>query len=352
MLTILDAILLGLIEGITEFLPVSSTGHLVLVASMLGLDEPPEVRSATDALLIVIQGGAILAVLGLYRTSVARMCRGLLGKDRDGLRLARNIVIAFLPAAVLGPLLNDTIETHLFSPGPVLGALAAGGVLMLFMHRIAPGGTDGRSGIDLTIKAALFIGLLQCLAMWPGTSRSMVTIVGAMFMGLSAVRAAEFSFLLGLPTLGGACVYTMGRNLMGDGPNMFDVLGAAPIFVGIVCATVSAAIAIRWLVAFLNRHGLVAFGWYRLALAALLGGLLWSGQLHIGQSDDVDDPLALSRQGDALTDRLQDSPAGQDFDGRDPYISFGASGLATAMSGLGWAQDRSPAFREPLVALN
>lgn len=300
MLTILDAILLGLIEGITEYLPISSTGHLVLLSSMLNLDSPPEVRRATDALLIVIQGGAILAVLGLYRSSVARMCRGLLGKDRDGLRLARNIVIAFLPAAVLGPLLNDTIQSHLFEPGPVLGALAAGGFLMLFMHRFAPGGTGDRSGIDLTIKAALFIGLLQCLAMWPGTSRSMVTIVGAMFMGLSAMRAAEFSFLLGLPTLGGACVYAMGQNLMGDEPNMFEVLGAVPIIVGILVAAVSAAIAIRWLVAFLNRHGLVAFGWYRLGLAALLGALLWSGQLQFGPSDDdADDPLARSTQGEA-----------------------------------------------------
>lgn len=282
MLSIIDAILLGLVEGITEFLPISSTGHLVLLASMLGLDQPADVREATDALLIVIQGGAILAVLGLYRTSVKRMCRGLLGADPQGLRLARNIVIAFLPAALLGPLLDDTIEAHLFSAGPVLGALAVGGVLMLFIHRFTPNDNTDKSAFDLTIKAALLIGLLQCLAMWPGTSRSMVTIVGGMLLGLSAMRAAEFSFLLGLPTLGGACVYKLGKNLLHDGPNMFEVLGIVPILVGTVVATVSAAIAIKWLVGFLNTHGLAAFGWYRIALAVVLGALVAGGVVSIG----------------------------------------------------------------------
>jgi len=282
MLSIIDAILLGLVEGITEFLPISSTGHLVLLASMLGLDQPADVRQATDALLIVIQGGAILAVLGLYRTSVKRMCRGLLGADPQGLRLARNIVIAFLPAAILGPLLDDTIEAHLFTTGPVLAALAVGGVLMLFVHRFTPNGNPDKSAFDLTIKAALLIGLLQCLAMWPGTSRSMVTIVGGMLLGLSAMRAAEFSFLLGLPTLGGACVYKLGKNLLHDGPNMFEVLGVVPILVGTLVAAVSAAVAIKWLVGFLNTHGLAAFGWYRIALAVVLGALVAGGVVSIG----------------------------------------------------------------------
>ena len=282
MLSIIDAILLGLVEGITEFLPISSTGHLVLLASMLGLDQPADVREATDALLIVIQGGAILAVLGLYRTSVKRMCRGLLGSDPQGLRLARNIMIAFIPAAILGPLLDNTIEAHLFSAGPVLGALAVGGVLMLFIHRVTPKDNSDRSAFDLTIKAALLIGLLQCLAMWPGTSRSMVTIVGGMLLGLSAMRAAEFSFLLGLPTLGGACVYKLGKNLLHDGPNMFEVLGVVPILVGTIVAAVSAAVAIKWLVGFLNTHGLAAFGWYRIALAAVLTALVAGGVVSIG----------------------------------------------------------------------
>jgi undecaprenyl-diphosphatase len=290
MLTILDAILLGLIEGITEYLPVSSTGHLVLLASMLGLDQPPNVRHATDDLLIVIQGGAILAVLGLYWGSVVRMCKGLVGKDRDGLRLARNIIIAFLPAAVFGPLLDSTIETHLMRPWPVLGALFVGGIVMISMRRPKAALDDGRkviatetlkSGINLTIKAALFIGLLQCLAMWPGTSRSMVTIVGAMLVGLSAAKAAEFSFLLGLPTLGGACVYKLAGNLTADGPNMFEVLGVVPIIIGTLVATIAAAFAVKWLVHFLNKHGLAAFGWYRIALAIVLAALVFTDVVHI-----------------------------------------------------------------------
>ena len=136
---------------------------------------------------------------------------------------------------------------------------------------------------------ALFIGLLQCVAMWPGTSRSMMTIVGGMFAGLRPKHAAEFSFLLGLPTLGGACVYKGAKNLLGDGPNMIDTLGAVPMLVGIAVATVSAAIAVKWLVGFLSTHGVAAFGWYRLVLAAVLVVLIWQGRLHIAP-DPVDAP--------------------------------------------------------------
>ncbi|MCH2138525.1 MAG: undecaprenyl-diphosphate phosphatase [Phycisphaerales bacterium] len=317
-MTILEAIILGLVEGITEFLPVSSTGHLVLVASLLGLDQG-DTADSTDALLIVIQGGAILAVLGLYRHAVGRMLRGLTGKDPDGLRLCRNLLIAFAPAAVFGPLLDTHIETYLFEPAPVLGALAAGGGLMLWIHHRKPATPEApeesalvpdaekytayktmhaaRTGMQLTVAAALCIGLLQCLAMWPGVSRSMITIVGGMLMGLSAARAAEFSFLLGLPTLGGACVYKLAGNLMGDGPNMFDELGVVPILIGTATATMSAALAITWLVAFLNRHGLAAFGWYRIALAAVLGVLVWMGTVRIG-TDAATDQSTVAVTGD------------------------------------------------------
>jgi len=323
-LTIIDAILLGLIEGITEFLPVSSTGHLVLLASMLGLDEPEHVRHATDDLLIVIQGGAILAVLGLYWGSVVRMCKGLAGKDRDGLRLARNIIIAFLPAAILGPLLDDTITRHLMRPWPVLGALLVGGIVMVAMRRPKSDIDAGtgqktstvRSGITLTIRAALFIGLLQCLAMWPGTSRSMVTIVGAMLVGLSAARAAEFSFLLGLPTLGGACVYKLAGNLSGEGPNMFEVLGIVPIIIGTLVAMIAAAVAIKWLVHFLNRHGLAVFGWYRIALAAVLAALVFTDVVRISPDATAEPGLDVTQSamvehasGYHRTERPMPSPA-------------------------------------------
>lgn len=284
-----QAVVLGLVEGITEYLPISSTGHLILASSLMGLDGTGQQKSAVDAFNIVVQGGAILAVLGLYWPRVLRMVMGVFGKDKPGLRLAVNIVIAFLPAAVLGVPLNDLIEAHLFSTWPVLGALAVGGVYMMLLDRykIHPNRTDaenqtGTDITDLTWRGALIIGLMQCVAMWPGTSRSMMTITGGVLVGLKPRAAAEFSFLLGLPTLGGACVYKLYKDMTGEGPNMFETLGVMPILIGIAVATVSAVVAVRWLVGFLNTHGLTPFGWYRLALTALLGGMILSGYLTIG----------------------------------------------------------------------
>lgn len=335
-MNLLDAIILGLVEGITEYLPISSTGHLIITRALLGLDAEQHVRHALDTFIIVIQGGAILAVLGLYRVRIKQMVLGLLGRDRAGLRLAINIVIAFLPAAILGVLLDEIIETHLFSVGPVVGALALGGVWMIVLDfrpwrrslsadreragakgkSISGAGASesdsdddnkenrtsdrrtGRALEDLTPVCALFIGLLQCLAMWPGTSRSMMTIAGGMMLGLKPRAAAEFSFLLGLPTLGGACVYKLYGNLLeaysGGQPSMIETLGVAPVLVGIGVATVSAALAIGWLVAFLTNHGLAVFGYYRLILSAMLLIMVLRGSIQLAVPTDaatVDQPL-------------------------------------------------------------
>ena len=287
-LGIIDALVLGLVEGITEALPVSSTGHLVLTASLLGLDEPEQVREAMDTLLIVIQGGAILAVLWLFRQSIGSMVRGLLGKDRQGWQLTRNIVLAFLPAAILGPLLDDWIEARLMEAGPVLLALAAGGLVMIFSDRRLRRDADpdrDLSGEQLTVKAALLIGLLQCVAMWPGTSRLMMTLLGGMLVGMRPAAAARFSFLLALPTIGGATVFKLFKNVTADHPNMFEVLGWTPILIGVLVATVAALFTIRWLMHYLSSHGLVAFGWYRLGLTAVLVGLIAGGFVSIGPAE-------------------------------------------------------------------
>jgi len=273
-----QAAILGLVEGITEYLPVSSTGHLILVSSLLGLDHP-ERREALAAFQIVIQGGAILAVLGLYAPRVLSMLRGLLGRDRAGLRLFGLLVVAFLPAALLGPFLDDWIEARLFHPVPVLAALFLGGVWMLWLHRrTARLVAEGSRLESLDWRHALAIGLLQCVAMWPGTSRSMMTIAGGLVIGLRPRDAAEFSFLLGVPTLGGACLYKLLKNLKqahdAGTPNLFEQLGPLAVVIGIVTATISAALAVHWLVGFLNRRGLAAFGWYRIALGIVLGALL------------------------------------------------------------------------------
>jgi undecaprenyl-diphosphatase len=277
------AVVLGLVEGITEYLPVSSTGHLILTSSLLGL-RTPEQSQAIAAFEIVIQGGAILAVLGLYWRRVLQMGAGLAGRDPIGRSLLANLVLAFLPAALLGPLLDDAIEEHLFHAGPVLGALLLGGVWMICLDRHhVPGSGVALEGLGW--RQALGIGLFQCAAMWPGTSRSMMTIAGGVLLGLRARDAAEFSFLLGVPTLGGACVYKLAKNLLVASshgtPNLFEQLGPAPVALGLAVAALSAALAVRWLVAFLQRHGLAPFGWYRIALALVLGGLLASGALVI-----------------------------------------------------------------------
>lgn len=284
-----QAVILGLVEGITEYLPVSSTGHLIIASALLGLDDP-EVKANVDAFNIVIQGGAILAVLGLYRERVVQMIAGLLGKDPAGRALLIKLFVAFLPAAVLGLLFDDLIEEHLFRPTPVIAALALGGVWMILLgrgHKQASERDDERDELaELPLKTAFFIGCFQVVAMWPGTSRSMMTIAGGTLLGLSPKRAAEFSFLLGLPTLGGACVYKLAKNLKeshdAGTANLFEQLGVVAVLIGLGVATVSAALAVKWLVGFLNTHGLAAFGWYRIALAAGLTALVSSGVVSFG----------------------------------------------------------------------
>ncbi|MCH8509657.1 MAG: undecaprenyl-diphosphate phosphatase [Phycisphaerales bacterium] len=296
-MTLTQALILGIVEGITEYLPVSSTGHLILASSLMGLDRTPEQKAALDTFNIVIQGGAILAVLGLYFPRVVQMCKGLLGKDRDGLALAIRIFVAFLPAAFLGVLLKEHIERLLFNAPTVLTALALGGVFMIVLDRAKirkfrqmDGDEAERFGPDLPqirMSQAVLIGFLQCVAMIPGTSRSMMTIAGGVLVGLHPRRAAEFSFLLGLPTLGGACVYSLYKDISNDGPNMFEIIGWAPIAVGMISTTICAALAVRWLVNFLNKHGLAPFGYYRLALAAVLGTLIYTGVVVLHAPDDI-----------------------------------------------------------------
>ena len=273
-MSILEALVLGIVEGLTEYLPVSSTGHLILAQRAMGIEE----GDAANAYAICIQAGAIAAVLGLYWRRVRQMARGLVGRDADGRVLLRNLVVAFIPAAVFGLTFEAAIEEHLFGLWPIVAAWAAGGLAILTVvwtgrEKLPP---QGRALEALTWRGALIIGLIQCIAMWPGVSRSLVTIVGAVLVGLGLPAAVEFSFLLGVVTLGAATAY----KALQHGAAMLDMYGAPTIIVGFIAAFLSAVLAVKWMVAYLSRHGLAIFGYYRVALAAVIGVMLLLGWLE------------------------------------------------------------------------
>lgn len=273
------AFILGVVEGLTEYLPVSSTGHLIITSQLLGLRSSegltPSQIEAIQAFEIVIQGGAILAVAVLYHRYLLDTVLGVLGKSIKGRQLFINICCATLPVLVVGFLLKDFIARYLQFPGPVLFSLVLGGVVMLVFEKF-----QKQKGIpakefsihDLTWKSALAIGMIQCFALWPGMSRSMVTIVGGMYIGLRRGAAAEFSFLVGLPVLLAATLY---KGLK-DGDVLLAHIGPSSLLIGVLTSAIAAALAIRWLVSFLNRRGLALFGWYRLALAAAVYLLVYA----------------------------------------------------------------------------
>ena len=288
------AALLGLVEGITEFLPVSSTGHLIVTSQLIGLGGA-EHKDAIDAFEVIIQGGAILAVVGLYWPRFVQMLRGLLGRDPAGLRLLTNLVIAFVPAAVIGLAVHKMIKQHLFYVVPVAAAFIVGAVYMAVLDRWKKAKTEPGKEVDqLTPRDAALIGLLQCVSMWPGTSRSMMTITGGYIVGLRAGAAAEFSFLLGVPTLLAAAGLDLFKDLWhahktGEA-TLFAKLGAGPTILGLVIAAVSAAVAVKWLVGFLNRRGLMPFAVYRVVFGVLLLVLAARGVIHIAPEPVITKP--------------------------------------------------------------
>lgn len=295
-----DALILGIVEGVTEYLPISSTGHLIIANQVLGLTsdtplhgkngeslwykkpspknptgEPLTLKLAADTYVVVIQFGAIAAVALLYWRQVRTMLLGLVGRDAAGLRLVRNLLIAFVPAAILGLLLSKWIES-LFSVAAVLAAQVSGAILMFLAEGWRKKQSSARTDRDpseLSGPESFGIGLLQCFALWPGMSRSMTTIVGGYFVGLNPRRSAEFSFLLGLVTLTAATVYKSAKS----GTAMLTVFGWPNILLGCVVAAITAALSVKFLVNYLSRHGLVAFAIYRVILAGVLGLLLARG---------------------------------------------------------------------------
>lgn len=262
---LITPILLGILEGLTEFLPISSTGHLILAQSLFGYD-PAEWAQFN----IVIQLGAIMAVLVTYRQLFWNMGTGLLRRETRALRFVRNILVAFLPAAVIGLLAKDAIDVMLGSPVVVAVALVIGGVVILLLERIVRPEED--LGVDgLSWRMALGVGLVQCLAMIPGTSRSGATIMGALAMGVGRKTAAEFSFFLAVPTmLGAATVKILDEPALLTGG---ATIGWLEIAAGFLSAFIVALIVIRAFVTYVSRHGFAPFAWYRIVAGA--AALAW-----------------------------------------------------------------------------
>jgi undecaprenyl-diphosphatase len=264
-MTPLIALLLGIVEGLTEYLPVSSTGHLILTGKVLGME-----GEGAKAFEIVIQLGAVLAVLVEYRKLLAERTAGLFAGKPESKALLLALTIAFVPTVLFGLAFHKTIKEHLFGPIPVAGALIVGGVVMIVVERVRRSrGIVGVTGLEhVTPKRALAIGLGQCVSMWPGSSRSMCTIVAGQLTGLSTATAAEFSFLLALPTLGAATLYEgfKARHELGLG------IGAGNLVIGLVVSFFVAWGVIAMFIRYLQRRGLEPFGYYRIVLGAVV---LW-----------------------------------------------------------------------------
>jgi undecaprenyl-diphosphatase len=260
-LSLAAATVLGVVEGVTEYLPVSSTGHLLVAQRLLGLGGDAN-DDALDTYAICIQAGAILAVLLLYRGRVLQMLDGLRGRDLEGRRALLAVLAAFVPTVVIAVGLEGVVRDRLFGPGPVAAAWLAGGAFILWMAR-SPWSRGGSLRlVDLTVRQALIIGLCQSLALWPGVSRSLVTIAAGLAIGLTLAAAVEFSFLLGLLTLTAATAYEGLKN----GSELVETFGIASPLLGLVVAFVAALVAVRWMVAWLEQRGLEVFGWYRIAI--------------------------------------------------------------------------------------
>lgn len=264
-LLLFKALILGVVEGLTEFLPVSSTGHLILFGDLLDFND-----ERAKVFTIAIQLGAIFAVCWEYRGKIADVVRGI-GTSSAANLFVVNIAVAFLPAAILGLLFIKTIKTYLFHPIPVAAALITGGLLILWAerreHTIEVEQVD-----DMDWKHALKIGFAQCLALIPGTSRSGATIIGGLFFGLSRKAAAEFSFFLAIPTMFAATFYDLFKNR-----ELLDANDLGLIAVGFVAAFLSALLAVRGLLRFVSNHDFTVFAWYRIVFGIVILATAYTG---------------------------------------------------------------------------
>jgi undecaprenyl-diphosphatase len=271
-LVLLKALILGVVEGLTEFLPISSTGHLILAADLLNFH-----GDKAKVFEVVIQTGAMLAIVWEYRRKFWTVLTGL-GRERAAQRFVLNLIIAFLPAAVLGLAFGKIIKAHLFQPVPVALAFIVGGIIILWVERRARSNTAPArvaSVDDMTWSDALKVGIAQAFALIPGTSRSGATIIGGMLFGLSRRAATEFSFFLAVPTLIAAGAWDFWKNRA-----LFEAADLSLFAVGSVAAFVSAFLCVRWLLRYISTHDFTPFAWYRIVFGALVLGSAYTGLVN------------------------------------------------------------------------
>jgi undecaprenyl-diphosphatase len=274
------AVVMGVVEGITEFLPISSTGHLIATGQLIGFFPGAAGKEFAGLFEVVIQLGAILAVVGLYRVKLRALIAGLIAGEPGARSAALGLVVAFIPTAVVGLLANRFVEEHLFNTGVVAAMLALGGLAILVVERWHPQARH-LDGQRLPLATAFGIGCWQCVAaVLPGTSRSAATILGAMLMGVERKAATDFSFLLAIPTMAAASGYKLlkHREVLAANHDLIGILA-----IGFVVSFIVAWVAVAWLLRYIATHTFAAFGWYRIGAAVALALLLVCG--YVGLTD-------------------------------------------------------------------
>jgi undecaprenyl-diphosphatase len=276
LILLFKAAIMGIVEGLTEFLPVSSTGHLILAGSLIGFTD--ETVPSAKLFEIVIQAGAIVAVMIVYWQRLREAMAGLGGADARQRRFVLNVLIGFLPAAILGVLFNKAIKAHLFTPAVVAATFILGGLVILWAERRPASAVRIRTVDELTPLDALKVGIAQSFALVPGTSRSGATIIGGMLFGLSRKAATDFSFFLAIPTLIGASVYSLWKERAA-----LSATDVPLLVVGTVVSFLVAWIVVRWLLRYIATHSFVPFAWYRIAFGGVVLLTWWQGWIHWAQ---------------------------------------------------------------------
>jgi undecaprenyl-diphosphatase len=266
---LIKAVVMGVVEGLTEFLPISSTGHLILTGSLLGFSD-----DKAKVFDIAIQTGAIFAVILVYWQKISQTVRDL-PTQRQAQRFSLNVLIAFLPAVVLGLAFGKAIKAHLFTPGVVATTFIVGGLIILWAERRPATAVRILTVEEMSPLDALKVGLVQTLAMIPGTSRSGATIIGGMLLGLSRKAATDFSFYLAIPTLIGAGVYSLYKERA-----LLSVADVPMFGVGLLVSFVSAWFCVRWLLRYIGTHSFVPFAWYRIAFGLVVLLTAWTGLVN------------------------------------------------------------------------